>query len=194
VASAVLGLRLLLGLIFLRAGLSKIWNRAAFTQAVQSYRLAPARVSRWIGRWLPMLEATLGILLVLGIEQRLTGWTVSGLLMLFGAAVSVNLVRGRAIDCGCSGGTAPKSITWWTVARNGGLTAMSMSLALFPPTVLSLESLWRASGPPVPSLDSGLATVDLALIAMLSWLVTKEALRLSRAAGSVQLIGRSSRP
>jgi uncharacterized membrane protein YphA (DoxX/SURF4 family) len=194
VASAVLGFRLLLGLIFLRAGLSKMWNRAAFTQAVQSYRLAPARVSRWIGRWLPMLEAALGILLVLGIEQRLTGWTVSGLLTLLGAAVSVNLVRGRAIDCGCTGGTAPKSITWWTVARNAGLTAMSMSVALFPPSVLSLESLWRASGPSVPSLSTGLAMVDLTLIVMLSWLLAKEALRLSRAAGSFQPIGRSGRP
>ncbi|MDP9342043.1 MAG: DoxX family protein [Actinomycetota bacterium] len=192
--SAALGFRLLLGLIFLRVGLAKMGNRTAFTRAVQSYRLAPAPLSEWIGRWLPILETALGVLLVLGIEQRLTGWTVTGLLILFGAAVSVNLVRGRAIDCGCSGGTAPKSITWWTVARNGGLTAMSMSVATNPPTVLSLESLWRASGPPVPSLSTGLATVDLTLIVMLSWLLAKEALRLSRTAGSFQPIGRSGPP
>jgi hypothetical protein len=59
-------------------------------------------------------------------------WYLSfGLLVLlaaFTAAVMINLIRGREIDCGCFGAGAARPITWATVGRNCVLIGMTIAL------------------------------------------------------------------
>lgn len=117
--------------VFWPAAWHKWRDPAGFEAALRAYRVLP---TRWLplGRVLPGLEALAGALLV-------GGWVVDGLrapgaliaaslLALYAAAMSINLVRGRVLDCGCGG--APQPLSWGLVVRNGVLAAMAIAAGL----------------------------------------------------------------
>jgi hypothetical protein len=55
------------------------------------------------------------------------------LLALYGAAIGINLVRGRrAIDCGCGGPGGSRPLRADLVARNGGVALLLCVAALAP--------------------------------------------------------------
>jgi hypothetical protein len=59
-------------------------------------------------------------------DPALLGFT--GLILLYAAAMAVNLLRGRRqIDCGCGGEVHP--LSWMLVLRNGVLAAAGLAVA-----------------------------------------------------------------
>ena len=50
---------------------------------------------------MPWLELLAGLALILGVWTRASAGLVGALLLVFIAAISLNLARGNAIDCGC---------------------------------------------------------------------------------------------
>src|SRR5262249_36390739 len=52
---------------------------------------------------LPWIEVVTGVALFLGIARRTAAKVLGILLLVFIAALSVNLARGRPVDCGCFG-------------------------------------------------------------------------------------------
>ena len=135
-AALALASRLALAVLFVLAGLAKLLNLAAFTRAVANYRLLPTAAVRPVATALPGLELATGLLLLLGLGTRPVAATLALMLLGFALAVSVNLLRGRRIDCGCFTGPGPRRITWATVARNLGLAAVAAWLALATPAPL----------------------------------------------------------
>jgi hypothetical protein len=134
--AALFAIRLALAAVFIPAGLAKLLNREAFARAVANYRLLPPAAVRPVARTLPVLELGAGLLLLAGLGTRLVAATLAVLLVAFALAVSVNLLRGRRIDCGCFTGPGPREITWATVARNAGLSAVAVWLAAAQPATL----------------------------------------------------------
>jgi uncharacterized membrane protein YphA (DoxX/SURF4 family) len=70
----------------------------------------------------------MGIALICGIWRRTAAWLVGALLVVFIVAISVNLLRGNAIDCGCFDvGEAGKSVAekfhdmWMVILRDVGM-------------------------------------------------------------------------
>jgi putative oxidoreductase len=176
-----LAFRLMLGLVFVRAGLTKIPQGDAFRQAVTNYRLVPERAAQPIARALPFVELTLGGLLLLGIAQAASSFLLAGLLIIFTLAVSVNLLRGRSIDCGCLGAGAPAPITWWTVGRNLVLILAALVIAARPPAVLSFRMPWElpAQSSSLPVGDA-FAIVIAVIAALLAERLIMESLRVRR--------------
>lgn len=146
--SFTLGLRLVVGVTFLRAGLSKFVSREHFALAVGNYGIVGPQASLYVARWLPPLEVLLGALLVVGVMRTQVSLALTVLLLAFSAAVVTNLAKGRVIDCGCFGPGAQKRITWWTVFRNVGLAAAALLIAALPSSAL-------APGHPVSALSVG---------------------------------------
>jgi len=144
-----------LALVFLLSGLAKLPRRREFTQAVRNYRLVPERAGELIGRALPAVEVAAGALLAVGLGVRPVATLLALFLVAFSAAVAVNLLRGRTIDCGCFGPVAQKQITWWTVARNLVLTATAIVVLVVQPSALALDRL--LPGTPKPDVASGSA-------------------------------------
>lgn len=62
------------------------------------------------------------------LSAQLLPWAEAGavaLLLLFAAAMAINLARGRAdIDCGCGQSFLKQTLSWSLVARNAALAAM----------------------------------------------------------------------
>jgi uncharacterized membrane protein YphA (DoxX/SURF4 family) len=55
---------------------------------------------------LPWLEIIVGVALFLGIATRTSARILGLLLIVFIAALSINLARGKPVDCGCFGTSA----------------------------------------------------------------------------------------
>ncbi len=95
-----------LGLFFVVAALPKLVDPPSFAHMIYNYRLVPGGFVNIFALVMPWLELLAGVALVLGIWTRTSATLVGALLLVFVAAISLNLARGNAIDCGCFDVTA----------------------------------------------------------------------------------------
>jgi uncharacterized membrane protein YphA (DoxX/SURF4 family) len=95
-----------LGLFFVVAALPKLVDPPSFAHMVYNYRLVPGALVNLMALAMPWLELLTGLALVLGIWTRTSVALVGAFLLVFIAAISANLARGNAIDCGCFDMTA----------------------------------------------------------------------------------------
>ncbi len=125
-----LGLRLLLGAVFIYAAYTKLrqpW--LLFALSIDSYQLLPEWAVYAVARTLPWLELALGVLLVAGVWMRALSVVATTILALFFTVMLVSYFRGAGIDCGCFGVGEPLSVK--TLARDGLLLAAAFMLATF---------------------------------------------------------------
>jgi len=180
VASAAVGFRFALAIVFLLAGVAKLPRRREFTDAVLGYGLVPPNVGRLVGRWLPSFELAAAVLLGVGLATAIVAGLIGLLLAGFCVAIVANLLRGRSIDCGCFGVVAERRITWLTVARNLVLLFMAVTVAVVAPAALSLDELVRASDHAGVSDRAAFGLLMAAVLGVLGTSVAQEAIRLRR--------------
>ncbi|MFI5197871.1 MAG: MauE/DoxX family redox-associated membrane protein [Thermoanaerobaculia bacterium] len=90
-----------LGLFFVVAALPKLVDPPSFAHMIYNYRLVPGTFVNVLALAMPWLELLTGLALVLGIWTRTSAALAGALLLVFIAAITANLARGNAIDCGC---------------------------------------------------------------------------------------------
>jgi len=100
-AGLIVAARVVLGLVFLSAGLYKILDPGSFALATANYRLLPADWVNLFAVVIPWLEVLCGVLLFLGQWVRTSSLLLTCLLLLFVGAVGVSMIRGLDIHCGC---------------------------------------------------------------------------------------------
>lgn len=168
--------RLLLGFIFLRAGVTKLLGTADFSRAVAGYELLPKALIAPVATWLPRIELAAALALLAGILTVVAAAGVAVLLALFAVAVAINLLRGRTIDCGCESSTAPEQIGWGLVARDAGLVCLALFVALETPVALSVDAVWKEGG--AVSTSDAVAVLLATSVIFLGLTIAKEARRL----------------
>jgi uncharacterized membrane protein YphA (DoxX/SURF4 family) len=154
--------RLVLGLVFLLAGLTKLGMINAFTASINSYEMPlPGPLVTLMAYTLPPLELALGLLLLVGLWTRLSGVITGGLMVVFLIAMVQAMFRGLSPDCGCFGGPTSNPVgqavmtalgpvgTFLSTERVGpdslirDLIFLAMALHLvFVPTFFGVDS-WR---------------------------------------------------
>jgi putative oxidoreductase len=93
----------LVGLVFLAAGLLKIWDPGAFAVAIVRLQAVPRALVGPSAILLPWIEVAAGAALLIG-PWRPAGRLVAGaLLAAFTIVLAVALLRGSASTCGCFG-------------------------------------------------------------------------------------------
>jgi uncharacterized membrane protein YphA (DoxX/SURF4 family) len=146
-ALAEIALRIAAALLFLVAGWSKLRGVRDFQILLDNYQLLPKSLVALAARALPALELLLGIALILGMDRPEPALAAAGLLLVFAAAMAINLWRGRAfIECGCRPGAAPQArLKWGPVLRNLALAAaMAMgasAVTIFDPAMFAIGAL-----------------------------------------------------
>jgi len=137
--------RLIVGGVWIVAGLLKFPAPAENVRAVRAYQLLPEAMVPPIGYALPVLELLLGLCLVLGLLTRVVGVLSSILLVAFILGIGLAWARGLEIECGCFGGgggpaegAADKYP--WEIARDTGLLLLSVYLVWRPRTPWSLDN------------------------------------------------------
>ena len=137
--------RLLVGGVWVYAGLLKLPHPETSVTAVRGYQLLPAGVAETVGHVLPMLEIVVGACLVVGLLVRFTGAVSALLLVAFLVGIVSVWSRGIAIDCGCfgNGGADPDAFHKypWEIARDSGLLALSLLLVWRRRSPVSLDNL-----------------------------------------------------
>ncbi len=93
--------QLALGAIFIFASVPKIVDPPSFAHMIYNYRLLPAGLINISSLVMPWIELLCGLALVIGVWRKAALGIITILLVVFIAAISVNLARGNAIDCGC---------------------------------------------------------------------------------------------
>lgn len=142
-AAATTG-RFVLAFVFLSASLPKLVSRADFEEAVANYALLPSRLVPAVSSWLPRLELAAAVALFAGLALSAVGLLVAALLLVFSAAVAVNLLRGREIDCGCSHDVAPRRIGWRLVLVDVALAGIAVFVALRPAEAVAAQDALAA--------------------------------------------------
>lgn len=110
-------LRFAIGILLLLSSLGKWLHPRMFLQGVVEYEVLPSSVAMAFGMLLVPLESWLA-------AAHLTGWTLDlaiplsiALFLVIGAAVGINLSRGRSLPCYCFGSAGTSRITGQTLAR-----------------------------------------------------------------------------
>jgi putative oxidoreductase len=186
-ASVLLAIRLCLGLSFLVAGLSKVFNWRRFVSGVIDYQILPTRPAQVVGLGLPWMELALAVALLLGIAVPAAGLIAALLLASFTLAVVANLRRGREISCNCFGMAGTTTISTGTAARNALLFAMAAGtviLGLIVVPVARWDVPWASSPALTTSVEQPLLVALLvawcvALVYLAEWTVDSH-FRLSR--------------
>ena len=117
--------RLALAAVFIIAGVPKILEPHEFAVAVFRYQMAPYAVINLVALILPWLELLAGLAL-LGVPRlrNAANLIITGLLLFFTVAISINLYRGIDIACGCFTVNAEAGhMGWWNILRNVSLLA-----------------------------------------------------------------------
>ena len=159
--AVILIARLVLGGIFVYAGISKIvfpnthlWpmfvlkfsvstNLATFAQQVESYKLlSPAGVD-FVAHTLPFTEIALGLLLLIGWGLRLWASLITLIMLGFLTVVTRAYLLHMNINCGCF--ATPEPLTGMTVIRDSLFAALALLMTIFAFIEARKTHPWAAS-------------------------------------------------
>ena len=98
--------QLALGVFFVIAALPKLGDPPSFAHMVYNYRIVPGALINLMALTMPWVELLSGLALILGIWKDAARTLIALLLVVFIVAISINLMRNNAIDCGCFDVTA----------------------------------------------------------------------------------------
>jgi uncharacterized membrane protein YphA (DoxX/SURF4 family) len=127
--------RIVLGAVFLYAGILKASDTTAFAGSIAAYRILPYFGNYLAAAVLPWLEIICGVLLVTGWKAR-TAATVTVLMnLVFIVAMVSAIARGLEIECGC----------FKQGAKEPPLLAIGRDLLFIAMALLVLWQDWRRS-------------------------------------------------
>jgi uncharacterized membrane protein YphA (DoxX/SURF4 family) len=142
--------RLLLGGVFVAAGMLKLPDPAAAVRAVRAYRLLPEVLVAPVAFGLPVIEIAVGLALLAGVLVRTAAVASAVLLIVFLAAVGSAWGRGLQIDCGCfgNGGAVAAGETAYPteVLRDTALLVVALALARWPRSRLAFGGRTHVEG------------------------------------------------
>ena len=134
--------RVILGALFLYAGIAKIADPMGFALSIYNYKLLPESLINVAAILLPWLEVMVGGSLLLGIGAAGGALIATALFSIFAGALTNNLIRGLDIACGCfSTAATGGSINWFYLLRDLSLLLMSLQVLFFDKALFSVTRL-----------------------------------------------------
>jgi putative oxidoreductase len=122
--------RIILGGVFIWAGILKIFNPLGFAQDIANYRVFPQAVSFFLALFLPWIEVFCGALVILGVLRRSSSLLLSGLLVSFLVLIVTTLIRGIDVECGCFGSLS-RTVDYKLLLTDLGLLFLALSIFFY---------------------------------------------------------------
>jgi uncharacterized membrane protein YphA (DoxX/SURF4 family) len=137
-----LAFRAILGSLFLYAGIAKIVDPMGFALSIYNYKLLPESLINVAAILLPWMEVIVGGSLLLGIGAAGGALIATALFSIFAGALTINLIRGLDIACGCfSTAASGGSISGFYLLRDLSLLLMSLQVLFFDKALFSVTRL-----------------------------------------------------
>jgi len=134
--------RLLIGAIFLWAGMEKILSPFDFSVSIYNYRLFPEPVIGLAAALMPWVEAIAGLCLLTGFNTKGASAITSLLLLVFVGLIIISAVQGLDIDCGCFGAIERK-VGIQSILEDFLLFIISATVLLFEKKPIKIYSLFK---------------------------------------------------
>jgi Methylamine utilisation protein MauE len=138
-----------LALLFATAAFHKFRDLRRFTLVLTAYRVIPERPARRLAWSIPCAELAVALALAWPPARRWAALAAAGLLIVYAAAMRVNLARNRRdLDCGCAAAGQLRPIAAWMVRRNliVALASMAAALPWVPRALVGADFLTVAGG------------------------------------------------
>jgi uncharacterized membrane protein YphA (DoxX/SURF4 family) len=132
--------RIIVGFVFIYAGILKISDPAGFSDAINNYDLLPLSFVNFFAITLPWIEVVTGLFLLFGISVKENSLVISVMLLVFILAIVISLSRGLNIECGCFGTTSGTKVGTIKLVENIILLTFSFLLTNFNSVFLSITS------------------------------------------------------
>jgi uncharacterized membrane protein YphA (DoxX/SURF4 family)/thiol-disulfide isomerase/thioredoxin len=162
--SLILGLRAMLIAVFLTAGVAKLLDRTGSRRALEDFGV-PERLARPGAVLLPLGELAIAAALAFPSTARWGALGATVLLGVFVVVIANALAHGRAPDCHCFGQLSTEPAGWGTLARNGLLIAVAVTVVTGGPGPTFPGWLGDRTGPELAMVAAGL--IGLALLGFL---------------------------
>jgi hypothetical protein len=136
-------------LLFGVAAAHKLLHRYQFVAALEAYELTSRRFNTAIARVVPVLELAAAIGIWIAPTRLSASLLAVTLLVIYAAAVAINLARGRRdLDCGCTAFGRRSPIAGWMVVRNSilAMAAVLVSAPVSSRTLTLTDALTVAGG------------------------------------------------
>ncbi len=132
--------RIIVGFIFIYAGILKISDPAGFSDAIYNYKLLPLSFVNFFAITLPWIEVVAGLFLLFGISVKENSFIISVMLIVFIIAIVISLGRGLNIECGCFGTSSGTKVGIIKLVENFILLSFSFLLTKFNSVFLIITS------------------------------------------------------
>ena len=134
------------------AGVAKLRAPERFRRALDSYGVIPSAAVGPLVYAVPALELTTAALQWFSRLQPGVSIAITSMFVAFTMLLLRSLLSGREADCGCFGSAAPERVSWFSIARNVALIAVT------------LAGLLGAGGPSGAGLPAALSGVGTGLL------------------------------
>ncbi|MBM3712454.1 MAG: redoxin domain-containing protein [Actinobacteria bacterium] len=124
-------IRVLLGVVFLLAGILKTSNIISFHSTISNFGLLTPNVLPFISYVLIMSEIILGLTLLLKIKPILFSNVASFLLIFFTTLIISKIIEGESFNCNCFGVFSENKIGLKTILRNVILLLITIFLSAY---------------------------------------------------------------
>jgi uncharacterized membrane protein YphA (DoxX/SURF4 family) len=122
-------------LLLMWAGCAKLLSFRKFVGTVQTFGV-PKCLVRSVALFLPVLELTCSVCVLVGIWEPYPAIVAATLFLLFAAILALALATGRTtVECGCFGSTG-KPISWWLVVRNSVVASGVVAFVYLPKSLI----------------------------------------------------------
>jgi peroxiredoxin/uncharacterized membrane protein YphA (DoxX/SURF4 family) len=168
---ALLVARLILSAVLAAAGLAKLADRVGSREAIAGFGV-PARLATPLAILLPVVELAVAVALIPTGSAWAGAVGALALLLLFIAAIALNLARGHKPDCRCFGQLHSSPVGWRTLVRNALLAAVA-AFVVWQGRDDSGSSAtgWLRDLAPAEVAAAIAAAIVLAALAVLGWFV-----------------------
>jgi putative oxidoreductase len=131
--------RIILGFVFIYAGILKISDPAGFSDSINNYKLLPLSFVNFFAITLPWVEFVAGLFLIFGVSVKENSFIISVMLIVFLLAIGISLIRGLNIECGCFGTSSGTEVGLFKLVENLILLIISYFLIKFDSDFLSIK-------------------------------------------------------
>lgn len=133
--------RIVIGFLFIYAGVVKIGDPQSFADSVANFKILPDYLINLTAIIIPWIELLTGLLLLLGIFVKENAFIIMNLLGIFIILVIVSLFRGLNVDCGCFGTVSGDAIGITKIVEDVLMLLPAIQLFFFGGGSLTLQNL-----------------------------------------------------